>query len=57
MDEAGQKVLIADLESLLALAKAGEFGDFTSTKFAAPKLALADRLQDLRQNVINGKYD
>lgn len=52
-----QLLLIEDLELLLIDAKLGEFGDFTSEKYTFPKIALADKLYELRQNVTNGKYD
>jgi len=50
-------LLVEDLEKLLAEAKAGEFGDFTNEKYPAPKMALAEQLLQLRQNVIDGRYD
>jgi len=49
--------LVEDLEKLLSEAKAGEFGDFTNEKYPAPKMALAEQLLQLRQNIINGRYD
>jgi hypothetical protein len=55
--EEGTKKLIQDLENLLAEAQAGEFGDFTNEKYPAPKTALAEKCRQLRQNVLNGKYD
>lgn len=55
--EEGSKKIIEDLKELLAEAEAGEFGDFTNEKYAAPKMALAEKLHTLRENVINGKYD
>ncbi|MCK5017861.1 MAG: hypothetical protein KAS32_12430 [Candidatus Peribacteraceae bacterium] len=55
--EKGQQVLVADLKALLAEAEAGEFGDFSNEKYEAPKVALAGKLQGIRLNVINGKYD
>ena len=55
--EAGQQLLVADLEALLADARAGEFGDFTNRKYDAPKMSLGQILHELRENVINGKYD
>lgn len=50
-------LLVKDLTELLEEAKAGEFGDFTNDKYPAPKMALAEKLNKLRQNVINGRYD
>lgn len=55
--ENGTKILIEDLKELLVEAEAGEFGDFTNEKYAAPKMALAEKLNNLRENVIKGKYD
>ena len=55
--EDGIKILITDLELLLKEAKEGEFGDFTNNKYPAPKMALAERLLELRNNVISGRYD
>jgi len=55
--EKGQQILADDLKELLAEVDAGEFGDFSNDKYPAPKIALAEKLHDLRQNVINGKYD
>lgn len=55
--EEGSKLLVEDLKVLLAEAEAGEFGDFTNEKYVAPKIALAEKLAELRDNVINGKYD
>ncbi len=55
--EKSQKILVEDLENLLKEAKNGEFGDFTNYKYPAPKSALAEKLNELRNNVINGKYD
>lgn len=55
--EKGTLYLIEDLEELLAEAKAGEFGDFTNTKYAAPKMVLVNKLIDLVENTKQGKYD
>ena len=55
--EKGQKVLVKDLEELLAEANAGEFGDFSGEKYPTPKVELAQKFFNLRENVINGKYD
>lgn len=55
--EDGSMRLFLDLEALMQEAAAGEFGDFTNNKYAAPKMVLAQKLEDMRQNVINGKYD
>ena len=55
--EQGTKILITDLEVLLQEAKDGEFGDFTNNKYPAPKVALRNKLLELSENVVNGKYD
>lgn len=49
--------LITDLEALAAEARAGNFHDFQSQEYAAPKMVLANRLRVMRNDVINGKYD
>jgi hypothetical protein len=53
----GDKVLIREIEELLAEAKAGEFGDFTNNKYAAPKMELRNKLLSMAENVIEGVYD
>ena len=55
--EKGTKILIEDLKTLLLESEAGEFGDFTNKKYVAPKMVLAERLNELRHNVLDGKYD
>ena len=55
--EKGSKILIEDLKSLLAEVEVGEFGDFTNNKYATPKVELAKQLEQMRQWVIDGKYD
>ena len=53
----GEKFLIQQLEELLAEAKAGEFGDFTNEKYAAPKVELRNKLLEMAENVVRGAYD
>lgn len=55
--EEGQKILLVDLIELEKEVVAGEFGDFSNEKYPAPKVALVQKLEELKQNVINGKYD
>ena len=55
--EEGTKFLIQQLEELLAEAKAGEFGDFTNEKYAAPKIELRNKLLAMAENVVKGAYD
>jgi len=55
--EPGQLTLIADLKALIAEAEAGDFGDFSSEKYGAPKIILRVKLTQLADNVVSGKYD
>ena len=55
--EKGQEILAIDLRELLQEVENGEFGDFTNDKYPTPKITLAQKFHELRQNVINGKYD
>lgn len=55
--EEGQQILIDDLKALMKEVEDGEFGDFSNNKYPAPKVALAGKFEELRVNVINGKYD
>lgn len=55
--EKGSKILVNDLKELLKEAESGEFGDFTNSKYETPKIALVKKLESLRENVIDGKYD
>ncbi len=56
-NDKGHEALLADLRAIIADAEAREFHDFNNTKYAAPKMALAAALLELRQNVMSGKYD
>ena len=51
------EALIKDLKDLLKEAEDGEFGDFTNNKYAAPKIALVEKLEGLKTSAINGAYD
>ena len=55
--EQGQWILANDLKELLAEVEKGEFGDFSNDKYAAPKMELVKKLEELKQNTLNGKYD
>lgn len=57
MEPTGQQALHDDVSNLLYEIKKGEYGDFTNDKYPAPKMALAQKFQELRDNVIAGKYD
>jgi hypothetical protein len=49
--------LVDELKELYDLAEADEFSDFANQQFATPKVELATRLYNIRQNVIDGQYD
>lgn len=53
----GHDNLITDLEDLLEEAKNYEFHDFQNGKFAAPKMALREKLLGLAEQVVKGRYD
>ena len=53
----GQQVLIMDLQILLQDAEDGSFGDFTSKKYATPKIALVVRLESIANDARGGKFD
>lgn len=56
--EKGQQIFREDLVELLNEVDAGYFNDFDNKdKYATPKMELAKKLNDLRENIINGKYD
>lgn len=54
--EKGQISLTEDLKLLLAEAYAGEFGDWSNTKYFAPKVELVNKFEELIKNVKTGKY-
>jgi hypothetical protein len=56
-EDAGHHALVADITELLRKASELEYHDMLSEANPAPKMALADELSAMRQNVINGKYD
>lgn len=55
--EPGQEVLVSDLKELLAEAEAGEFGDFTNKRYAAPKMQLRAKFLAMAEDVVSGRYD
>lgn len=67
IDEAREKVnrgedkgyvrLLADLSALYIEAENFHFHDFLNTKYATPKAILAEKLNSIRELVINGEYD
>lgn len=56
-NDRGHRRLVADITELLREAEAGEFHDFRNEKYAAPKLALHQRLHELDQKMQAGEYD
>lgn len=55
--DTGHEALQLDIAVLLNDVKQFQFHDFKNTKYAAPKMALVSRLNELISNVKNGKYD
>lgn len=53
----GHDALMLDLSILLKEASDFEFHDYKNEKYPAPKVALGNRLMEIRQNMIDGKYD
>lgn len=49
--------LVHDLEGLLMEAKDGKFHDFHSKGYPAPKMTLVQKLDLIRGDVLEGKYD
>lgn len=53
----GHNNLVQDLKELLAEAEDYQFHDFKNSEHAAPKIALVGRLDAIKDNVIEGRYD
>ncbi len=53
----GHDALMLDLSILLKEANDYSFHDYKNEKYPAPKVALGERLMEIRQNMIDGKYD
>jgi hypothetical protein len=53
----GHAKLVLDVSILLKQVESFEFHDFKNDKFPEPKMALAEILQYMKDNCINGKYD
>lgn len=56
-DDDGHKNLVLDVVMLFKEIVDFEFHDYKNKNYAAPKVVLAARFEDLRDNVIEGKYD
>lgn len=57
MPDKGHENLIKDLETLLEEAKTFQFHDFKNTKNAMPKMEMVTKLDQIMNNVKEGKYD
>lgn len=55
--DVGHENLFNDIGELLLEAESYDFHDFKNKKHAAPKVALVGRLNALRDNVYEGRYD
>jgi len=53
----GHDNLIQDIKDLLSEAKDYEFHDFKNTNHAMPKIALMGKLNAMRDNLEEGRYD
>jgi hypothetical protein len=53
----GHNALMEDLANLTKEAYDYEFHDFKNEKYGAPKIVLREKLLELAQNVVDGKYD
>lgn len=53
----GHNNLIIDLKELLAEAEDYQFHDFKNSNHATPKIALMGRLEALKDNLQEGRYD
>lgn len=49
--------LLLDLGALMRDAQRHEFHDFKNDKYAAPKMELVNRLNDIATKAKDGKYD
>lgn len=56
-EDKGHIALFEDVSELLEEVKEYQFHDFANSRYAAPKITLAGKLETLRENVINGEYD
>lgn len=53
----GHNKLMQDLTDLWKDAFEYQYHDFKNTKYAAPKMALKNRLEQIISLAVNGKYD
>lgn len=55
--EKGIEILVGELKDLISECERGCFDDFGDNGVVFPKNTLAQKLYNLRENVINGEYD
>lgn len=53
----GHNKLMTDLADVVKDAHEYQYHDYKNKKYPAPKVALRNRLLQLAENVVNGKYD
>lgn len=53
----GHTTLVNDLKSIAADAENFEFHDFKNTSYAAPKMTLVAKLEEIIKNTKEGFYD
>jgi len=53
----GHNKLMTDLADIVKEAHEYQYHDFKNKKYSTPKVALRNRLLQLADNVVNGKYD
>jgi hypothetical protein len=56
-DDGGHIALFEDISELLEEVKEYQFHDFGNSRYPAPKMALVEKLEEIRNNVIQGLYD
>jgi hypothetical protein len=56
-EDKGHIALFEDISELLEEVKEYQFHDFAKSRYAAPKMKLAEKLDALRQKAIDGEYD
>lgn len=57
MTDPAHILLVETLQKLVTEAEAGNFHDFESKEYPAPKMVLANKFRMLRNDTLNGKFD
>lgn len=57
IEDKGHIALKNDIHQLLSEVIEGDYHDFASDAHATPKMALVSRLEEIKSDCINGKYD